>query len=198
MDIHNEPPADPISAALAKPLEPTIDLHAVAIAWLVEVGKRSGSTRAPTEYGRYLGRILLSSPDPLLVAPSDVHAFTYGSRPSGKKTGAAAVIVRLAALRRFFNFARRLGLLTNNPVKDVKTPRLNEPVPKGPSSEQLRKLLSEIPDSVTESRDRAIIITYVLTGLRRAEILALQACDIAINPETNQAVSQVRAKGGCQ
>src|SRR4051812_33277956 len=102
MDIHNAVLADPISDALANPTEPSIDWHAVAIAWLVEVGKRSGSTRTPTEYGRYLGRFLTTNPDPFLVTPAHVHAFAYGSGSSGKEPGASAVIVRLAALRGFF------------------------------------------------------------------------------------------------
>jgi site-specific recombinase XerD len=198
MDIHNAALTDPFSAALTSRTEHSINWHAIAIAWLVEVSKRSGSTRTPTEYGRYLGRFLTSNLDPLLVTPAHVHAFAYGSGSSGREPGASAVIVRLAALRGFFDFARRMGLLANNPAKDVKTPRLNEPVPKGLSADQIRKLISVIPDTVSGSRDRAIIITCVLTGLRRAEVMALRAGDITVDPETGQAVYQVRAKGGYQ
>src|SRR3954468_1847593 len=102
MDIHNDALAGPFSAALTDRSEHGINWQAVAIAWLVEVGKRSGSIRTPTEYGRYLGRFLTTNPDPLLVTPAHVHSFAYGSGSSGKEPGASAVIVRLAALRGFF------------------------------------------------------------------------------------------------
>src|SRR5690349_10923978 len=127
--------------------DPTIDWQAVAIAWLVEVQQRTGSTRTPTEYGRYVGRFLLTHPNPPLATPADVHAFAYGSGPSGKPPGPAAIIVRLAALRGYYDFCRRMGHLTSNPAQDVKTPKMNEPVPKGLTAAQVQMLLAAIPDS---------------------------------------------------
>ena len=155
MDIHNNqlPITQIIDHSTLSP--PFPDWHSVAIAWLVEVGQRTGSKRTPVEYGRYFGRFLLSHPYPSRATPADVHAFAYGNGPSGKQPGPAAVIVRLAALRGFYDFARRMGVLSINPALDVKTPKMNEPIPKGLSAEQVRMLLGAIPDTVPGSGEPA-------------------------------------------
>jgi hypothetical protein len=102
--------------------QPAIDWQAAAIAWLVEVHQRTGSNRTPTEYGRYVGRFLLLRPDPTIATLSDVHSFGYGSGPSGKQPGLAAIIVRFAALRGYCDFCRRMDYLSSNHAHDVKTP----------------------------------------------------------------------------
>ncbi len=173
-----------------------VDWNAVAVAWLVEVGQRTGSKRTPIEYGRYVGRFLSGHANPALATPIDIHAFAYGIGPSGKQPGPAAIIVRLAALRGYYDFCRRMGYLNRNPALDVKTPRLNEPVPKGLTAAQIRFLLAAIPNNESGVRDRAIILTAVLTGLRRAEVLGLRRGDIVIDPLSGRTMYKVRAKGG--
>src|SRR5215207_5096486 len=110
MDIHNYRLAEPVVVPRNDLSNPFPDWHSVAIAWLFEVGQRTGSKRTPVEYGRYFGRFLLSHPDPSRASPGDINAFAYGTGPSGKHPGPAAVIVRLAALRGFYDFSRRMGL----------------------------------------------------------------------------------------
>ena len=166
----------------------------VGVAWLEEVRQRTGSERTPTEYGRYVARFLASVDDPAQTTPAMVHSFAYAPGPSGKIPSASTVTVRLAALRGYFDFARRMRLIDRNPADDVKRPKAQEPTPRGLDAEQLRALLAAIPATPSGVRDRAIILTAAMTGLRRSEVLGLRAGDIERRGAT--VFYDCRTKGG--
>jgi integrase/recombinase XerD len=69
-------------------------------------------------------------------------------------------------------------------------------VPNGLTSNQVRALLAAIPENPSGIRDRAIVLTAVLTGLRRAEVLGLWRQDIITDALSGRTLYQVRAKGG--
>lgn len=160
-------------------------------AWLAEVQDRTGSTRTPAEYGRYASHFAdrLDAQWRTLTdaTTADVHAFAYaplpdrrrGGRP-GRKLGASAVNVRVAAIRSLYDFARRIGAVVTNPADDVKRPQLPQATPKGLTPGQTRALLDVIPDTRAGQRDRTLILTAALTGLRRTELMALTAGSIEI------------------
>jgi integrase len=58
----------------------------------------------------------------------------------------------------------------------------------------VQKLLAVIPNSLVGLRDRAIILTLVLTGRRRAEVLGMKAGNL--NTEGNRIYYTYRGKGG--
>ncbi len=147
-------------------------------AWLAEVAHRTGSPRTPQEYGRYLARFLEPVGDPAQATAAHVHAFAYGTGPSGREPSPSTIIVRLAAVSSFYDFARRMGLVDHNPAADVKRPRARQSAPRGLEAEELRRLLDVIPDTPGGERDRTIILTAALAGLRRQEILGLRAGDL--------------------
>ena len=167
--------------------------RSTAAAWLAEVAQRSGSPRTPTEYGRHLARFLKLVDDVAQATPAHVHAFAYGKGPSGKEPAPSTVIVRLAAVSGFYDFARRMGLVTANPAADVKRPKNRQPIPRGLEVEELRRLLDVLPDSPLGKRDRAIILTCILTGLRRQEVMSLLAGDLTRN---GTVFYTARVKGG--
>jgi len=169
---------------------------AVALAYLAEVEQRTGSVRTPGEYGRYLARFLAGVDDPAAATPAQVHAFAYGPGPSGRAPSPSTVGVRLAALRGFFDFVRRMRLMDRNPADDVKRPRNADPTPRGLTADELRALLAQTPPTPSGARDRAIIVTAVLTGLRRNEVLGLRAGDL--ERRGGATYYHVRTKGGTQ
>ncbi len=193
MDVTVLPMPEPIPTALALPTQ-TPRWEAVAAAYLAEVGQRTGSTRTPAEYGRYLARFLAGVDDPATVTPALVHGFAYGTGASGKAPSASTVSVRLAAIRGFYDFARRMRLIDRNPADDVKRPKNDDPTPRGLEADELRALLAQTPPTPAGARDRALIITVVLTGLRRSEVLALRAGDI--ERRGSAVYYHVRTKGG--
>jgi integrase/recombinase XerD len=170
--------------------------EAIALAYLAEAEQRTGSIRTPREYGRYIARFLADVDDPATVTPAHVHGFAYGKGLSGKAPSPSTVSVRLAALRGFYDFARRMRMIDRNPADDVKRPRNSDPTPRGLTGDELRRLLAETGNTPAGVRDRALIITAVLTGLRRAEVLALRAGDLELRGASTY--YHVRTKGGAQ
>ena len=166
--------------------------------WLAQVHARSGSDRTTSEYRRYVLRFLAVFPNLLEATSAQVHSYAYGPHTTSgtpRLPGSAAVIVRLAALRSLYDFARRMGLVDRNPVDDVVRPRIHHSNPKGLTSAEARCLLLSLPDSSVGRRDRALILTALLTGLRRTELLSLTAGSITLH---NDGISyvEVRVKGG--
>jgi integrase/recombinase XerD len=175
-------------------------------AWLAEVQQRTGSTRTPVEYARYVAHFAArlhelgrSLPD---ATPADAHAFAYAPLPDrrrdgqpGKAPGPASVSVRLAAVRSLYDFAQRIGAVSINPADRVKRPQLPQATPKGLTPEQTRALLAHVPQTPTGRRDRAIVLTAVLTGLRREELIGLTASAIGLDDEGTPMYT-ARTKGG--
>jgi integrase/recombinase XerC len=86
----------------------------------------------------------------------------------------SSIARKLAALRTFFQFLVREGLLEMNPAKLVSTPRLEKKLPKHLSIEEAVKFV-EMPglDTVLGKRDRAMLELMYATGVRVAELTKL-------------------------
>jgi integrase/recombinase XerC len=93
-----------------------------------------------------------------------------------KKTSIAR---KLAALRTFFQFLVREGVVELNPAKLVTTPRLEKKLPVHLSIEDAIRFI-ETPDAETDfgKRDRAILELLYATGMRVAELVQLDLHDI--------------------
>lgn len=61
-------------------------------------------------------------------------------------------------------------------------------------ADEVRRLLAVVPGSVAGRRDRALLLTFILTGRRRAEVIGLTAGDISVEDET--CYYSYRGKGG--
>jgi integrase/recombinase XerC len=86
----------------------------------------------------------------------------------------ASIARKLAALRTFFQFLVREGMLEMNPAKLVSTPRLEKKLPKHLSVEEAVKFV-ESPNLETDlgKRDRAMLELMYATGVRVAELTKL-------------------------
>ena len=172
------------------------DVAGIMGAWRDDVRARTGSERTPTEYGRIVERFFERVGwDAAMGTPptAEVQAFANGPGPSGKTPSASTRIVRLAALRSYYDFARRMGAPVVDPTVDVKRPRKDVGAPRGLSADEIRRLLVAVPDSTSGIRDRAVIVTMTLMGLRRSEALGIRAGDLTRN---GAVYVTWRAKGG--
>jgi integrase/recombinase XerC len=93
-----------------------------------------------------------------------------------KKTSIAR---KLAALRTFFQFLIREGVVELNPAKLVSTPRLEKKLPNHLSVEDAVRFV-ETPDLSTDlgKRDRAILEMLYGTGMRVSELTKLDVRDV--------------------
>lgn len=105
-----------------------------------------------------------------------------------KKTSIAR---KLAALRTFFQFLMREGVVELNPAKLVSTPRLEKKLPNHLSVEDAVRFI-ETPDTNTDlgKRDRAILEMLYGTGVRVSELTKLNLHDIDFRNRT----ARVRGK----
>ena len=86
----------------------------------------------------------------------------------------SSIARKLAALRTFFQFLVREGVVEQNPAKLIATPRLEKKLPKHLSIEDAIKFI-ETPDTETDlgKRDRAMLELMYATGVRVAELTKL-------------------------
>jgi integrase/recombinase XerC len=91
----------------------------------------------------------------------------------------SSIARKLAALRTFFQFLVREGILELNPAKLVATPKLEKKLPKHLSIEEASRFI-ETPDPETDlgKRDRAMLELLYATGVRVAELTTLNLADV--------------------
>jgi integrase/recombinase XerC len=107
---------------------------------------------------------------------------------------ATTIGARIACLSSYFRFLIRMRIATSNPCDALERPRSVQAVARGLSADEVRRLLAVVPDTVIGRRDRALLLTFILTGRRRAEVIGLTAGDINLEGET--AFYSYRGKGG--
>jgi integrase/recombinase XerC len=84
----------------------------------------------------------------------------------------------LSAARSFFNYLGREEGRPRNPAASVQAPRRPRKLPKTLDADQVSKFLSFEEDSVIARRDRAIAELFYSSGLRLAELAAIDTGDI--------------------
>ena len=170
----------PHATALAFPEENLIGWERAMIAFLVEKERRSGSRRTVEGYSRMLqdffGRVP-KSPDQ--VTAQEVFVWAHGRGLSGRDPSPVTIGARMACLSSFYRFLIRMDIVGTNPCDRLERPRTSTPPARGLSAEEVRRLLAVLPDTPPGLRDRAIILTLVLTGRRRAEVFRLSAGDLS-------------------
>jgi integrase/recombinase XerC len=118
------------------------------------------------------------------VKPGDVLAWVHGIGRSGRTPSGTTVGARIACLSSYYRFLIRMGLMVSNPCDAVERPRSVQSVARGYGADEVRRLLAVFPDTGAGRRDRAILLTLVLTGRRRAEVIGLRAGDLSLEGET--------------
>jgi integrase/recombinase XerC len=98
---------------------------------------------------------------------------------------------KVASLRAFFEFLRRRGVVTRNPVRSVRDPRERK-LPRWLDRDEVRHLV-EAPSTETLAgvRDRAILEVLYSTGMRVSELVSLDRARL----DVAAGVVKVRGKG---
>jgi len=99
-----------------------------------------------------------------------------------KNLGARSVGRRLSALRSFFKFLTREGLIKTNPILMLSSPKLDKRLPQFLTEEETAKLIESAFAKNEEDqmglRDRAILETFYSTGIRISELVGLSLDDV--------------------
>jgi integrase/recombinase XerC len=101
---------------------------------------------------------------------------------------------KLSALRTFFKYLHREGMIAANPARLVATPRREKRLPAVLSIEEAVGLMDapgEAVDTEQVLRDRAVLETLYSTGIRASELTGMNVQDI----DRNDRLVRVRGKG---
>ena len=117
----------------------------------------------------------------LEAAPADLQrhlAWQVESKHAKPRTTSRLV----SALKRFFQFALREGLRTDDPASALDSPKLPRSLPKSLSEDEVEALLAA-PDVSTSQglRDRAMLETLYASGLRVSELVTLKTVQASLD-----------------
>ena len=117
----------------------------------------------------------------------------------------SSIARKLAAIRSFFKFAVREGLVARNPARMVATPKLPKRIPAVLSAEDLNAFLDSVAEGPAhgarvrprrtqppaDQADRAILELLYASGLRVSELTGLNLADM----DRKELMLRVRGKG---
>jgi integrase/recombinase XerD len=121
----------------------------------------------------------LGNISPAHAGRMELRAFLSQLQSQGLKQSSIAKI--FSQLSPFFDFMVEDGLMAANPVPPFKKRYLK--AYKEQNSQDIRQLISiedagRLVNSILDSRDRAIVLLFLKTGMRLNELLALDVCDV--------------------
>jgi integrase/recombinase XerD len=115
-------------------------------------------------------------------------------RKDGKPLSFRTQRNRLVPVKSFFKWLRKVKAIPTNPAADLDMPRQEKRLPRMILSETETSTVLDCPDVSTASglRDRAMMETLYSTGIRRAELAALDIRDV----DAGRGLVSVKGKGG--
>jgi integrase/recombinase XerC len=91
-----------------------------------------------------------------------------------KKNKKSTVARKMAALRSCFGYAQKKGWITENPMAQLRTPKVEKTIPPFLSEKEVESLLRDpLVDSWLTLRDQAILELFYASGLRLMELTGL-------------------------
>jgi integrase/recombinase XerD len=165
------------------------------------------STRTSDGYRESLGHLaaFLGDRDIATITLADLRAYAAALRtrdqrftdhptrsPAAGGLSVFSIASRLRAVKRLFKWLHEEDLLTDNPARRLKLPKLPDKEPKSISLDAFEALLAATEaDSIANRRDRAILLMLADTGCRVGGLVGLRVADLDL--DHNQA--RVSEKG---
>ena len=115
------------------------------------------------------------------LTPADIRAFISSRRSEG--LGAGGVQRALAAVRSFYKFLAREGILENAAPKAIRTPRVRRSLPRPLAVADAERVLADAGEHDVKwlgSRDAALLTLLYGAGLRISEALGLKRGDVPL------------------
>jgi integrase/recombinase XerC len=119
------------------------------------------------------------------------HVRQYAARVHRRGLSGRSIQRRLSALRSFFNYLLRERAVTHNPGLDVRAPRSDRTLPDTLSVDDISQLLDGKAGNELVIRDLAMLELLYSSGLRLAELVALDLVDI----DHREQIVRVTGKG---
>lgn len=121
----------------------------------------------------------------------DFLAYCRSDRENREKARARKV----SSMRAFFKYLKMNGIIDDNPMINLDSPKLNKSLPKYLTVEQAKKLLSVI-DGANRERDYCIVTLLLNCGMRLSELVSLDYNKIVFDGDSASIV--ITGKGSKQ
>ena len=150
------------------------------ITYLHNVKKKSENTvlsynRDLTKFIKYLRTNKITSLDK--VEEKDLEKYIKELNDNGFKS--ATVSRNIASLKAFFHYLNNEGVLSNDPTKSLKSPKIEKKIPEILTTDEVFALLEQPSgDSPQEIRDKAMLELLYATGIRVSELINLETSDV--------------------
>lgn len=150
------------------------------ITYLHNVKKKSENTvlsynRDLTKFIKYLRTNKITSLDK--VEEKDLEKYIKELNDNGFKS--ATVSRNIASLKAFFHYLNNEGVLSNDPTKSLKSPKIEKKIPEILTTDEVFALLEQPSgDSPKEIRDKAMLELLYATGIRVSELINLETLDV--------------------
>jgi integrase/recombinase XerC len=139
--------------------------------------ERRYSPHTVSNYARDLERLRADvGEDWARVRVHDIRALVAKAHRQG--AGSRTLQRLLSAIRGFFNFLLREGVVDANPARDVRAPKAGRKLPGVLDVDQVSRLLTLPGEDALAVRDRAILELFYSSGLRLAELVSLDVTDV--------------------
>lgn len=139
--------------------------------------QRRASPHTVAAAERDLCKLADMHPQPLKVQPQDLRRWLAGLHGAGHRP--ASLHRYLSSVRSLFRFALARGWVARDPTVGVRAPRHRRQLPSGVAADTLVHALDQPACTPLEIRDRALLETLYSTGMRLAELHALDAAQVA-------------------
>lgn len=121
-----------------------------------------------------------------------VYLRSHAGRARGNQLAPASIARRLASVSSYLDFCSSMsdGVI-KNPFANVKRPKIDNNLPRAVPDDVLMALLS----GTTNLRDRAILFTFVYSGLRLAELVQLDKHTIRVRQKSTTQGATIIGEG---
>jgi len=94
---------------------------------------------------------------------------------------ARSIATKLSALRSFLDHLVQFDQLTHNPAKGIAAPKLDKPLPKNISVDEMFQLLNINEDDPLSIRDQCMMELMYSSGLRLSELVGINLMDMKLS-----------------
>lgn len=149
-------------------------------AWLAELSdQRRMSPHTVANYRRDLEKLLTAAGEIPLDGLQVHHVRRFVAQLHGQRLAGRSLARLLSAWRGFFCWLGERGMVKINPCDGIRPPKSPHLLPKALSVDETARLLEPVDDddAVQSARDRAMFELFYSSGLRLAELVAID-CDV--------------------